>query len=128
MHFELQRTEGEHMTELLFVSLIHILQNPQQYAEQPVRVIGVANIGFEATGLFVSEEDMRNAVTKNGIWLVVPSSDENRKLHGKYVLVEGVFDPLRKGHLGMWSGTLKDVKRLELWSDPDKTRPPPAPK
>jgi len=115
------------MAEILFVSLIHVIQNPELYADKEIRVIGVANIQYEATGLYVSEEDLRNSVTKNGVWLGISSSDENRKLHGKYVLVEGLFDPTRKGHLGMWSGMIRDVKRLELWSDPEQKRAPQNP-
>jgi hypothetical protein len=114
------------MAEILFVSLIHVIQNPEKYAEQPIRVIGVATIKFEVTGLYISEADMQNAVTKNGLWIDVHSNDTTRKLNGKYVIVEGVFDPTRKGHLGMWSGMIKDVTRLELWSDPDQK--PPTPK
>jgi hypothetical protein len=115
------------MAELLFVSLIHVIQNPEQYAEKPIRVVGVASIKFEVTGLYISEEDMRNAVTKNGLWIEVPNNDANRKLNGKYVIVEGVFDPTRKGHLGMWSGTIKDVSRFDLWSDPaTKPAAPPS--
>jgi len=108
------------MAEILFVSLIHIIQNPEKYAEQHVRVVGVASIKFEITGLYISEADMRNAVTKNGLWIDVPSNEATRKLNGKYVIVEGVFDPSRKGHLGMWSGMIKDVSRFELWSDPEQ--------
>jgi hypothetical protein len=114
------------MAEMLFVSLIHILQNPEQYADKPVRVVGVASVKFEVTGLYVSQDDMRNAVTKNALWIEVPSNEETRKLSGKYVIVEGVFDPKRKGHLGMWSGTIKDVTRFELWSDP-AAKPAAAP-
>jgi len=59
-------------------------------------------------------------VTKNGLWIDVPSNEATRKLNGKYVIVEGVFDPTRKGHLGMWSGMIKEVSRFELWSDPEQ--------
>jgi hypothetical protein len=116
------------MAELLFVSMIHVLQNPEKYAEQSIRVIGVASIKFEVTGLYISESDMRNSVTKNGLWLDVPSNDVTRKLNGKFVIVEGVFDPTRKGHLGMWSGMIKTVSRFELWSDPDQKAEPPKAK
>ena len=92
------------MAEILFVSLIHVLQNPDQYADKPVRVVGVASVKFEVTGLYVSLDDMRNAVTKNALWIEVPSNEETLgELSGKYVIVEGVFDQKGKGHLGMWS-------------------------
>ena len=115
------------MAEILFVSLIHVIQNPEKYAEQPIRVVGVATIKFEVTGLYISEADMLNAVTKNGVWIDVPSNEATRKLNGKYVIVEGVFDPTRKGHLGMWSGMIKDVSRFDLWSDPDQKAVAPKP-
>jgi hypothetical protein len=111
------------MAEILFVSLIHLIQHPELYAEKPVRVIGYASLEFEGKALYIHEEDYRNSVTKNGIWLEVPLNDATRKLHERFVLVEGVFDPSAHGHLGMYSGTLKDVTRLELWSDPRATTP-----
>ena len=115
------------MAELLFISLIQVVQSPQQFDGQPIRVIGVANVQYEATGLFISESDLQNSVTKNGVWISIPSSDANRKLHGKFVLVEGTFDAGNRGHLGMWAGSIKDVKRFELWSDPEKQRAAPKP-
>jgi hypothetical protein len=32
-----------------------------------------------------------------------------------YVLVEGVFDKDNLGHLQLYSGTLRNVSRLERW-------------
>ena len=108
------------MAEILFVSLIHILQNPDLYDGKPVRVVGYAAVRFEAQALYVSEQDARNAVTKNALWLDVQVTEPMRKLNDKFVLVEGVFSKSELGHLRMYSGTIKQVTRLEAWSDPKR--------
>src|SRR5690349_13277932 len=110
------------MVEILFVSLIHILQQPDLYAGKNVRVVGVARVGMEAMALYVSEDDLRNAVTKNALWLALDRVKADTTLNGKYVIVEGVFDPDNKGHLRMYSGAIVNVTRMELWSDPDEKR------
>ncbi len=51
---------------------------------------------------------------KNGLWINVEGdqSDIAHGLSGEYVIVEAMFDAKSKGHLGLWSGTLKRVKRI----------------
>jgi hypothetical protein len=116
------------MAEILFVSLIHIIQQPDLYSGKPVRVVGVARVGMEATALYVSQDDLRNAVTKNALWLTLDPVKADTTLNGKYVIVEGVFDPNNKGHLRMYSGAITEVKRMELWSDPEQKQKAPLPK
>lgn len=111
------------MADVLFISLIQLIQNPEQYATKRVRVMGFASIQFEGRALFVREEDYRNAITKNGVWLSVEINDTNKLFHERYVLVEGVFSAQEKGHLKMYSGSINEVNRLELWSDPKATSP-----
>src|SRR5689334_10664331 len=103
-----------------FISLIHLVQNPKDFDGKIVRVVGFASIKFESRALYIAEEGYRNAVTKNAVWLQFEVNDENIKLHEKYVLVEGLFDAGSFGHLKMFSGTIKEIARLELWSDPKK--------
>jgi hypothetical protein len=79
-----------------------------------VRVIGFLQANFEATGIFLSEPDARNAVTKNGIWLEIEASDYATLTHS-YVIAEGTFDSTSRGHLSMWSGTIRNVTRLQAW-------------
>ena len=33
----------------------------------------------------------------------------------QYVIVEAIFNAERKGHFGMFSGSLEEIKRLERW-------------
>ncbi len=40
----------------------------------------------------------------------------------KYCLVEGIFDAKQHGHLGVFSGTIKNINRFDMWSDPAKPK------
>ena len=109
------------MADVLFTSLIQLIQSPEQYAAKRVRVMGFASIKFEGRALYVREQDYRNAITKNAVWLSVEINDVNKLMHERYVLVEGVFSAQEKGHLKLYSGSINQVNRLEQWSDPKAT-------
>jgi hypothetical protein len=110
------------MAEILFISLIHLIQHPDLYNEKNVRVIGYASLKFEAKAIYVSKEDYDNAITKNAIWLDVELTESVRTLHETYVLAEGVFDKDNLGHLRLYSGTIKSVSRLERWQNADQPK------
>ena len=111
-----------------FVSLIRLIQAPEQYHEARVRVVGYGALGFERKAVYVSAEDLKHAVTKNAIWLSVQLTDEVLKLDKQYILVEGTFDKNNRGHLKMYSGAIRDIDRIVLWSkDADGSAAPPAP-
>jgi hypothetical protein len=110
------------MAEILFISLIHLIQHPDLYDQKEVRVIGYASLKFEGKAIYISKQDYENAITKNAIWLDVELTDAVRKLHETYVLAEGVFDKDNLGHLRLYSGTLKNVSRLERWQSEGQPR------
>lgn len=110
------------MAEITFISLIHLIQHPGMYYQRQVRVIGFASLEFEGKALYVSREDYENAITKNAVWLDIELTENVRKNHKKYVLVEGVFDQDNLGHLKLFSGTITNIKRIELWESGDKPR------
>lgn len=108
------------MTAILFISLIQLIQHPDTYHQKQVRVIGYASLEFESKALYVSREDYEHAITKNAVWLDVQLTAEVKKLHKHYVLVEGIFDKDQLGHLKMYSGTIKNVGRIERWENKEK--------
>jgi len=114
--------KGRKMAEILFISLIHLIQHPDLYDQKEVRVIGYASLKFEGKAIYISKEDYENAITKNAIWLDVELTDALRKLHETYVLAEGIFDKDNLGHLRLYSGALKNVSRLERWQSEDQPR------
>jgi hypothetical protein len=103
------------MTESLFTSLIRLIACPDEHANKTVCVIGFCVLKFEGQALYVSEVDRKSSITKNALWLDVTPTPEQRQLSGRVVLVEGVFDPTDEGHLDMYSGSIRDVTRLEAW-------------
>jgi hypothetical protein len=64
--------------------------------------------------LCMHREDCDNSIFDNAICLDVPRDTGRRRYSERYVLIEGVFDSKRHGHLGAYPGTI-DVRRLMLW-------------
>ncbi|MDP9076504.1 MAG: hypothetical protein M3O71_03695 [Bacteroidota bacterium] len=87
------------------------------------------NLEFEGNGIYLNEEDYYQSISKNGLW--VEMDKESTKLPGvrqcnrQYVLMEGTFDAVNQGHMGAFSGAIKDIKRLEAWSRVFVTSPNP---
>jgi hypothetical protein len=113
-------TRGLNMAKILFISLIHLIQHPDVYDQKHVRVVGFASFEFEGTAVYVSQEAYDHTITKNAIWLDVGLPESVLKYHKKYVLVEGIFDRNRLGHKNMFSGTLWQINRLDLWESDEK--------
>lgn len=114
-------------------SLIELIARPELYNGKRVRVIGFVNFEFEGNGLYVSREDWRHSIYRNGVWIDPPARVEGdslpplETLNQRYVLVEATFRAGAGGHFGMWSGSLANVTRLERWSvEPPVAEPPPA--
>jgi hypothetical protein len=99
--------------EPLDVSLLQLIARPEQYNGKRVRVIGFCHLEFEGNGLYVHGEDYERAIYKNGIWLDV--GPEKQGFSDEYVLVEGTFDARMKGHLSLFSGSLRAVTRMDRW-------------
>src|SRR6266404_9792094 len=90
------------------VTLIQLIANPDKFDGRLIRVIGFLRLEFEGNVLYLHREDYENAILGNGIWVdVTPALTMN------YVLPEGVFSSGDRGHMGMWSGTIKQVRRAE---------------
>ena len=102
-------------------SLIELIARPELYDGKRVRVIGFANFEFEGNGLYVSESDWRHGIYRNGVWIDPPagtgqdSASAPGPVNQRYVIVEATFHQQQSGHMGMWSGSLSDVSRLEPW-------------
>ena len=88
-------TQQKHETKAPppLVSLIRVIANPEKFAGQRIRVIGVLNYGGgldRAVCVYVSEQDARNSVMSNCIY-VNGSFDSRDKLLGKYVIFNATF-------------------------------------
>jgi hypothetical protein len=99
------------------VSLIRLIAAPQEYANRVVRVMGYLKIEFEGNAIYLHQEDREHGLYKNGLWLEAPGEmmKELQKLSGRYVLIEGVFEPKNTGHGGLFSGAIIDINRAQAW-------------
>jgi hypothetical protein len=107
---------GDANLEAEDISLIRLIANPEANDGKLVRVMGQVVIEFEGNGIFLTGENMR-AVPKNGLWIDPPKELKLRRggQHFKLALIEGTFSAKERGHFGMWSGSIKNITRFEVW-------------
>ena len=116
--------------EELDVSLVQLIAEPQKYDGKRVQVIGFMRIEFEGNAIYLHREDFEYGISKNALWVDIPTDMTKRQrddtnLH--YVICVGVFRAKSHGHMGMFSGTITEVKRLERWVDRRPLTPIPPP-
>jgi hypothetical protein len=99
------------------VTLVQLIANPEKFDGKPIRVIGFLRLEFEGNVLYLHREDYENAILGDGIWVdVTPEiTKQSKTLNLNYVLLEGIFKSSDRGHMGMWSGTIKGIRRAQLW-------------
>jgi hypothetical protein len=109
------------------VSLINVIATPEKYKGRKIRVIGYLNLEFEGNGIYLHKDDYENGIAKNGLWVEMSRDSiqlpQIKKCIENYVLIEGTFD-LSKGHMGAFSGSIKNITRLEIWHSDNNVRPP----
>lgn len=103
------------------VSMINLIANPKEYKDYKVRVIGYLHLEFEGNGLYFHKEDYDRSINKNAIWISIDRDSkiwmDAMKCNNHYVLLEGIFG-LSGGHMDLFSGSLENIKRVEIWEFP----------
>ncbi|KRB98283.1 hypothetical protein [Duganella sp. Root198D2] len=104
-------------SELKDVSMIQLIANPQQYDGKPIRVMAFLNLEFEGNALYLHREDFDKSLLSNAVWISLDDQQvrTSKKFSGGYVLVEGVFSSKDRGHLGIFSGSIQQVTRIQSW-------------
>ena len=100
------------------VTLVQLIANADKFDGRLIRVIGFLRLEFEGNVLYLHREDYENALLGNGIWVdVTPAmAKERAALNMNYVLLEGIFSSHDHGHMGMWSGAIRQIRRSEVWA------------
>jgi hypothetical protein len=126
-------------SEPIETSLVRVLADPGQFEGKLVRAIGFCSVEFEGNALYMHREDYEQGISKNGVWLSLGDARAPervalaKKVHRKYCLVEGRVTAREHGHLGMFSGAIGDITRLDFWSSGEPNErsrqplPPPRP-
>ena len=103
------------------VSIIQLIANPEKYHGKLVQVSGVGNLEFEGDYISLRKDDRKYGASKNALWISfdtdIISYEEAQQYNGKYVIVRGIFDMYDPGHGSLFSGTIKNVSRYDLWED-----------
>jgi hypothetical protein len=99
------------------VSMVQLIATPEKYQGQVVRFIAFLRIEFEGNALYLHQEDYEHGISRNAIWLDLTKNEilRAKTMSDHYVLAVGHFDSHLTGHMGMFSGTLGEVTRLEAW-------------
>ena len=108
----------EWMEGVTDVSIIQLISNPEKFDGKYVRLIGFVRVEFEGDAIYLHEDDYKYGLTKNGLWLNLTKDiyeKQSRKFDRKYVLVEGTFNAKHRGHMGLFSGAIENIKRFEVW-------------
>lgn len=113
------------------VSIIRLIATPEKYHNKKVYIIGWAYIGIENLSVCLSKESL---TSKNCLWLDINhnvnskfgklSYDEKflllESFNNKKIVVRGVFDANDTGHLGGWSGGIKEIYTIRGLNPPKK--------
>ena len=105
----------------LDVTLVQLIANPEKFDGKLIRVIGFLRLEFEGNVLYLHREDYENDILGNGIWvdvtpeMMIEMMRQEKSLNMNYVLLEGVFSSSDRGHMSMWSGSISQIRRAELW-------------
>ena len=101
------------------VSLIQLIANPQAYDQKRVRITGFLHLEFEGDVIYLHSEDFHYSLAKNALWINVPkdmTQEQTKAVNDQYVICTGKFVASMRGHMGLNSGEISDVTRLEVWS------------
>ena len=117
LHNSEESPSFKNQNEVLNVSIIQLISNPEKYKGKLIRVIGHVRIAFEGNAIYLHREDLEHSLTINALALAPP--DEIIKnasfYNNKIAYVVGVFDTA-KGHGGMYSGSITKIKSLDIWT------------
>ena len=98
------------------VSLISLLARPELYDDQKVRSEGFVTVAFEDCAIHLDEAAYKAGLRMNAIWVAAPrwcASETTRHLNRHYGEVAGTFRASESGHMGAYSGSFTQVRRIK---------------
>ncbi len=117
-----QGVDGNERCNLWGPSLVELIARPELYDGRRIRVIGFINLEFESNHLYLSREDWEHGLFVNGVLVRPPpgldsdSGPARKRPNRQYVIVEGTFNAHMRGHLGVGSGGIDQITRLDPWN------------
>jgi hypothetical protein len=110
-------TPGLTREDFLPISPIQLIASPERYEGKVVRVVGFVHLEFEGNAIYLHREDHKQLITANALWLSHPkcltSTRHDKEFTSGYALVTGTFTSEGHGHMGLFSGEIRDISQCE---------------
>ena len=94
---------------------IRVIALPEKYHRRTIQLIGYINLEFEGNALYLSRELFLHGGSGDAIWVDVEGMKIQPAFRRGRVIIEGTFNAERRGHFGMFAGTLESISRLDPW-------------
>lgn len=108
------------------VSLVRLIATPEAFDGKLVRVMGFVHVEHEGTAVYLHRDDYEHSLAKNGLWLaasdVAAPGSREAAVQNRYALIEGRFSAKETGHMGLWSGSIKEIARMIPWEVRDRQK------
>lgn len=93
-----------------------VIARPELYHGKRIQLVGYMNLEFEGNAIYHSEEEYRHAQTADALWIDVEGMKPKPPFARGWVIVEGTFNAERRGHFGLFAGTVEKITRLDSWA------------
>jgi hypothetical protein len=110
-----EKNRNPNPDEIVDVSILQLLCNPEKYDGKLVMVKGFIKLEFEGTAIYFHEEDCKNHISQNSIWLNISRETYyslKPECSDKYGSVIGTFNADQKGHFGGFSGEIISINGI----------------
>lgn len=101
----------------LNISLVSLIATPERFDGEMVQVKGFLHLELESSAIYIHEDDYKNKLTANGFWVNFSEKLDKKKnsldYNDRYVIIIGKFDAGEKGNKGLYSGSIKNIIRLD---------------
>jgi len=107
------------------VSILQLIASPERYDGRRVQLVGFLRLEFEGNAIYLHREDYERSILPNALSIELPNDMTKQQVEAvnmQYVICLGTFVAAPRGRrVGMESGTIKDVMRLQVWPSAAET-------
>jgi len=97
------------------VSLLELVANPGLFDGRYVQVTGYVHLEFEGNALYLNRHDLDHHQYANGVWVEFETGIAPKHCQDQFVIIDGRFSSQDRGHMGMWSGAIREISRCQPW-------------
>lgn len=105
------------------VSLIQLIATPEAYRGARVQVVGYVVMEFEGNAIYLHRDDFMQGIVPNALWIDLQDAKGVTAHDSGYAILEGRFNPDKKGHMALFSGAIEQIERLSILPNRDKIDP-----